>query len=385
MGFGDFSSICEKTPLPLCPVVGSTSPITGRHFTQSDCYARSIEVANTIIFEGAAGFAHILALIMLVIMILHVRSKFTAVGRFCHWEEYKSLVREHGLIRETGRKEITSFFYAYTLLTMCSLVVDTGVVPPASGAYPYFVAVQMGLVSATCICLMINGFVGFQLYEDGTTLSVWLLRTCSVAMFLISFAVSLLTFKGWAGLGPENTVGIFVVVYIFSALFLFVYIVMQVILVLGTLDGRWPLGHIAFGVFSFVIGQVLLYAFSETICNNVEHYLDGLFFATLLNLLAVMMVYKVSGITHSYVESTLIYLVLGFHHSRRSRILSWPATEQLGGQGSNANVRRLRQARHILPGKRPRQLVHVASSGHETRLWISILIPFSVMFGVMFL
>lgn len=195
---------------------------------------------------------------------------------------------------ETGRKEITSFFYAYTLLTMCSLVVDTGVVPPASGAYPYFVAVQMGLVSATCICLMINGFVGFQLYEDGTTLSVWLLRTCSVAMFLISFAVSLLTFKGWAGLGPENTVGIFVVVYIFSALFLFVYIVMQVILVLGTLDGRWPLGHIAFGVFSFVIGQVLLYAFSETICNNVEHYLDGLFFATLLNLLAVMMVYKVS-------------------------------------------------------------------------------------------
>lgn len=181
---------------------------------------------------------------------------------------------------------------------MCSLVVDTGVVPPASGAYPYFVAVQMGLVSATCICLMINGFVGFQLYEDGTTLSVWLLRTCSVAMFLISFAVSLLTFKGWAGLGPENTVGIFVVVYIFSALFLFVYIVMQVILVLGTLDGRWPLGHIAFGVFSFVIGQVLLYAFSETICNNVEHYLDGLFFATLLNLLAVMMVYKVSCITY---------------------------------------------------------------------------------------
>ncbi|CAK4034387.1 Chitin synthase export chaperone [Lecanosticta acicola] len=270
MAFGDFTSICEKTPLPLCPLVGPDSPITGGHFTQSDCYARSIEVANTIIFEGAAGFAHILVLIMLVIMILHVRSKFTAVGR----------------------KEITSFFYAYTLLTMCSLVIDCGVVPPASGAYPYFVAVQLGFVSATAISLMINGFVGFQLYEDGTTLSVWLLRTCSVAMFLISFAVSLLTFKGWGGLGPENTVGVFVVVYIFSALFLFVYVVMQVILVLGTLDERWPLWHIGFGVFAFVIGQVLLYAFSETICNNVDHYLDGLFFATLLNLLAVMMVYK---------------------------------------------------------------------------------------------
>jgi hypothetical protein len=37
-------------------------------------------LANTIIFQGAASFMHIAALIMTVIMILHVRSKFTAVG-----------------------------------------------------------------------------------------------------------------------------------------------------------------------------------------------------------------------------------------------------------------------------------------------------------------
>lgn len=193
-----------------------------------------------------------------------------------------------------GRKEITTFFYAYALLTVFSLVIDCGVVPPGSPVYGYFVAAQCGLASATCICLMINGFVGFQLYEDGTTLSVWLLRVCSTVMFLIGFAVSLLTFKGWAGLGPENTVGIFVVVYIFSALFLAVYVVMQLILVVGTLQERWPLLHIFFGVLAFVFGQIILYVFSKTICENVEHYMDGLFFATLLNLLAVMMVYKVS-------------------------------------------------------------------------------------------
>ena len=140
---------------------------------------------------------------------------------------------------------------------------------------------------------MINGFVGFQLYEDGTTLSVWLLRVCSLVMFLISFTVSVLTFKGYAGLGPENTVGLFVVVYLFSALFLAVYVVMQLILVAGTLQDRWPLLHIFFGVLAFVLGQVVLYLLSEPICNQVEHYMDGLFFATLLNLLAVMMVYKV--------------------------------------------------------------------------------------------
>ncbi|KAL2357457.1 chitin synthase export chaperone [Cryomyces antarcticus] len=269
MGFGDFTSICEKTQLPLCSFIGRSS-VTGNVGVQPLCYSRTIELANTIIFQGAASFMHILALTMTVIMIIHVRSKFTAVGR----------------------KEITTFFYTYMLLTVASLILDSGVVPPGSAALPYFAAIQSGLTSALCICLMINGFVGFQLYEDGTTLSVWLLRLCSLGMFIISGAVSLLTFKSWAGLGPTNTVGLFVVLYLFNAIFLLVYVVMQVVLVVNTLQDRWPLGDISFGVFFFVIGQVILYVFSQIVCDNVQHYLDGLFFATICNLLAVMMVYK---------------------------------------------------------------------------------------------
>lgn len=192
-----------------------------------------------------------------------------------------------------GRKEITAFFYIYMGLTMCSLILDSGVVPMGSSAFPYFVAIQNGLSSALCTCLMINGFVGFQLYEDGTTLSVWLLRLSSFGMFIISGAVSLLTFQGWGGLSPTNTVGMFVVVYILNALCIFVYLVMQIILVVNTLQDRWPLGHIIFGVLIFIVGQVLLYVFSEVICENIKHYLDGLFFTTFCNLLSVMMVYKV--------------------------------------------------------------------------------------------
>ncbi|KAF2156624.1 hypothetical protein K461DRAFT_272685 [Myriangium duriaei CBS 260.36] len=270
MGFGDFQTVCQKASLPLCVLVGPPNDLTGGHGIQPTCYSRSISLANTIIFQGAAGFAHIVALIMTVIMIIHVRSKFTAVGR----------------------KEILTFFYSYMLLTILSLILDTGVVPLGSAAYPYFVAVQAGLASSTCICLMINGFVGFQLYEDGTTLSVWLLRTCSLTMFVISTAVAILTFKGVGGLSPTNTVGLFVVMYIFNAIFLTVYVVMQVLLVVGTLQERWPLGHIAFGVFFFVIGQVILYVLAETVCEGVQHYMDGLLFATVTNLLAVMMVYK---------------------------------------------------------------------------------------------
>jgi uncharacterized membrane protein YvlD (DUF360 family) len=140
--------------------------------------------------------------------------------------------------------------------------------------------------------LLINGFVGFQLYEDGTTLSVWLLRLSTLVMFIVGGAVNLLTFKGWAGLNPGNPIAIFVVTYIVNAICLFVYAVSQIILVVGTLEDRWPLGDISFGIFFFVIGQVILYVFSDTICDQVQHYIDGLFFATICNLLAVMMVYK---------------------------------------------------------------------------------------------
>ncbi|KAF2809027.1 chitin synthase export chaperone [Mytilinidion resinicola] len=270
MGFGDFHTICDKASIPLCAVIGPPSSLAGGVGIQASCYSRSIELANTIIFQGAADFMHILALTMTVVMIIHVRSKFTAVGR----------------------KEITSFFYIYMILTIFSLILDAGVVPPGSGTYPYFVAAQSGLTSALLMCLMINGFVGFQLYEDGTTLSVWLLRLSSLAWFIIVGAIALLTFKGWAGLGPTKPVALFVTLYIINAIFLFVYVVTQVILVVNTLQDLWPLGDIIFGVFFFVIGQVILYVFSDTICDHVQHYLDGLFFATICNLLGVMMVYK---------------------------------------------------------------------------------------------
>ena len=47
-----------------------------------------------------------------------------------------------------------------------------------------------------------------------------------------------------------------------------------------------------FGLAFYVIGVVLLLAFSNTICESVSHYLDGVFFFQLCMLFSVMMVYK---------------------------------------------------------------------------------------------
>lgn len=52
------------------------------------------------------------------------------------------------------------------------------------------------------------------------------------------------------------------------------------------------MGDILFGTAFFIVGQVILYIFSVVICDQVKHYIDGLFFGSICTLLAVMMVYK---------------------------------------------------------------------------------------------
>lgn len=106
---------------------------------------------------------------MTAIMIYHIRSKYTAVGR----------------------KEIVMFFWMYMLIELLAMFLDSGVIPTANVSYPvgpthfrcsrnkfnhlcqWFAAVYTGLVAATYCCLLVNGFVGFQFAEDGTPLSLW--------------------------------------------------------------------------------------------------------------------------------------------------------------------------------------------------------------------
>ncbi|GAA98784.1 hypothetical protein E5Q_05472 [Mixia osmundae IAM 14324] len=262
--FGSFDSICNTAALIVCPLLG------GQDGIEPVCYSRNVEIGNTLIFQPATAFIHIIALLMVAIMVFHIRSKYTAVGR----------------------KEIVLFFYLYAVVELLSIFLDTAIIPTSSSAYLWFAAVHTGIISATFWCLLVNGFVGFQFAEDGTPLSLWSLRGSCAAVFAIVFFVAVATFKSIAGLSPTKTAVLWVFTYIFNGACVVIYIVLQLILVFRTLDDRWPIGDILFGTAFFAIGQVVLYAFSVTICDAVKHYLDGLFASTTCTLLAVMMVYK---------------------------------------------------------------------------------------------
>lgn len=272
MTFGSFDGICAKVGLPLCSVIGSVDQ--NSFFTKGVlpvCYARSVELANTMIFQIGNAFVHFGGLIVILIVIFNVRAKYTAIGR----------------------TEMLYFLYLVIGLLVSTLVVDCGVAPPSSETYAYFVAVQIGLASAVCISLLYNGALYFQFWEDGTRRSMWLLRLISFGWFAANFLISIITFKGWnTALNDRGTMVLFVVTYLINAIILFFYVVSQVILVVFALDTYWPLGSITLGVFFFVVGQILAYVVNEQICKGAKHYIDGLFFASLCNVFTFMMIYK---------------------------------------------------------------------------------------------
>ncbi|KAJ3206441.1 Chitin synthase, class 7 [Dinochytrium kinnereticum] len=173
--FGSFDYFCSQVPLTVCPLVGR--PEGGINPT---CYSRNIEiVGGMLVFEPATLVIHLIALIMTGIMIYHIKSKYTAVGR----------------------KEIVMVFYMYALTIVIEFLLVSGIVPTAFAGY-------------------------------------------------------------------------------------------KVILVVNTLDDRWPLGDLLFGLTFFATGQIFQFVLSPLVCQMATHYIDGLFFGTICTLLGVMMVYK---------------------------------------------------------------------------------------------
>ncbi|KAF1801592.1 chitin synthase III catalytic subunit-domain-containing protein [Mucor lusitanicus] len=259
-----FTGICQTVALSLCPLIGQANGV------EPVCYSRNIDLAGNLIFQPATLVIDIVAIVMAAIMIYHIRSKYTAVGR----------------------KEIVMFFYLYMITTFLEMLLVTGIIPTSSPVYPWFTAVHIGFMCATFWCLLLNGFVGFQFAEDGTPLSLWSIRISSFVIFLLTGFIAIATFKN---IGPFNYASpgaLWAFYFIINGVAFIVYVISQIVLVVNTLDDRWPLGDILFGTAFFIIGQVILYIFSVVICDQVKHYVDGLFFGSICTLLAVMMVYK---------------------------------------------------------------------------------------------
>jgi len=258
--FGSFDFFCNKVSLPMCSLVGDK--------IMPECYSRNLEVKNYLIFQAATIVMGFVALIMAFIMIIHIKSKYTAVGR----------------------REVVMFFYTYSLYIVVEMVASSGVIPMYHMYYSWVVATYIGIVGATCTVLLISGLVSFQWIEDGTAKSLWLVRVSGLISFGINFAASVLTFNG--SLPKDKPLILFTLFFVVNGAEILIYFLMQVFLVITVLDEKWPLGAILFGAAFYIIGIVSEFVFAREICELCGHYIDGLFFGVTFILLAVMMVYK---------------------------------------------------------------------------------------------
>ncbi|THU92600.1 hypothetical protein K435DRAFT_726093, partial [Dendrothele bispora CBS 962.96] len=297
--FGSFNEICETAALVICPLIGDEG-------VEPTCYSRNVDLGGRLLFQPSTIVVHVVAIIMTIIMILHIRTKYTAVGR----------------------KEILTFFYLYAVIQLLAIFLDGGIIPTSSPVYPWFAAIYTGLVAAAYCCILVNAFVGFQFAEDGTPLSLWGLRISCLVVFGVAFFVAIATFKQFASFSNSKPTGLFVVYLIWPLLCAAVYVFSQLILIFRTLEDRWPLGDIVFGTAFWVIAMVLLFAFSATICDAIQHYIDGLFFSELCVLLSVMMVYKYwDSITREDLEFSV-----------GSKAAVWEVKDPLlGGNGTSSN------------------------------------------------
>ncbi|KAK9703527.1 Chitin synthase, class 7 [Basidiobolus ranarum] len=298
MLLGQFNHVCQTMSLPLCPLVG---PIQERAY--STCIARNLDVGGYLIFNPGTLAVYILVMIITGFIIYCTRTKYTAVGR----------------------EEMLCFFYVYLITVFVEFLLTSGFISVTTSAYPWFVGVQLGLISGTIWCLLLTGFVGFQFAEDGTALSLWSIRasTCLISLIVLLFSIG--TFKDWTPwLSSERPVLLWVIYYVLNGAALALYVLLQVLLILKTLSDRWPLGVIFLSTVSFIAGQVLFNYFGPDVCELLSHYTDSLFFTILATLFSVMMIYKYwDSLTNDDLEYSLDYQPGVWDHEVKGGVITW--------------------------------------------------------------
>ena len=110
-----------------------------------------------------------------------------------------------------------------------------------------FTAVHLGLITATIWILFMNAFVGYQLIDDGTPMSLGLILLSAVALFIGTGYIALDTGFSWTGHfnsslhGENRNIGLYVLYLLFPLVCLFFFFIFETVLVLRVLGERKPM------------------------------------------------------------------------------------------------------------------------------------------------
>lgn len=161
-----------------------------------------------------------------------------------------------------------------------------------------FTAAHIAAITATFWILLLNGLVGYQLLDDGTSLSVGLVLLSAAAFFIGTGYIALDTGFSWTGywdssygLPRHRNIALYVLYQLLPLVFAFFYFVLESVLVLRMLGERRPMIWLLAAALLFAIAQIFNYVISVHICRPTNGAINGTFFQTLFNLLSVIMVW----------------------------------------------------------------------------------------------
>ncbi|KAE9372122.1 hypothetical protein N431DRAFT_236602 [Stipitochalara longipes BDJ] len=272
--FGNFHNFCRDSTLPICNIFPGFSYENPGGF-QGGCELLGISLSH------GRHLGNIGSILLCGVAI--------AVSAFLLWRSERKQAA-------VGRREMQVFLVGYILIEICEIF-TVGKFPLSSKVRIAFTGIHLGLIIATLWILMLNAVVGYQLLDDGTPLSVGLMIGSAAALFIGTGYITLDTGYSWTGhfdsslQGNNRNIALYVLYQLAPLVFLFIFFVLETVLVIRVLGERKPMIYLVSAALLFALGQIFNYVVSVHICHGTHGKIDGALFETLFTLLSVIMIW----------------------------------------------------------------------------------------------
>ncbi|EGE07353.1 hypothetical protein TEQG_06259, partial [Trichophyton equinum CBS 127.97] len=145
-----------------------------------------------------------------------------------------------------GRREIQLFLIGFTIISICEIF-SVGAFPLSDSIRKGFSAAHVAAICATAWLLLLNAIVGYQLIDDGTAVSLGLLVTSALILFVGTGYIALDTAFAWTGRfqsshrTPNQNIGLYILYLLFPLICIVGFFLLETFLVIKVLKEKRPM------------------------------------------------------------------------------------------------------------------------------------------------
>jgi hypothetical protein len=197
-----------------------------------------------------------------------------------------------------ARVELRAMFTLYAASLIFQLLTSGSLLQQGTKALVVLTALHMGTIAAFFWYLLGNAIVATQVVEDGTMASLVPFHGMALLFFAATTYISLdVGFSFTNTIGVSNppadlkSIPLFILVLIWPAAASLLYLLLSIYIVRVMLRETKPLLYYLITALLFVLSQLDFFLLSKIICKAADGKVDGSFIATLLETVAIIVIY----------------------------------------------------------------------------------------------